>query len=488
MVPDVAVIDAAQDSRHPATARPSHIAVVLVHGIGDLRAGSVTKAACDGLRKVFGDLEIGATERLATSPETAGATLHRTPLRYAAATIELIEFHWADVSGKIRLLRPLKAIRQTLGVVREFPSMAVDDRSSRPLRWLASIIGMSFALLLSIWGIVLTGSLIELSLWPGLWLKEVSPTEVQMFIPTDIIFSATLDPLFLDNGYYWSYAAQIVALVMIALPVVLTFAFVFVMALALVRQRLHPLSILLRTSAASGAFTFLLLFSAALLYVEGVVFMANVLARENVLALLLIAVVYSAITLLFLMASVWVGNLLRDVVHYLGTGRGGGPLSDRERTRTALSRAIGQLRELATVNRVVIVCHSLGTVVVVDLLRHLKQTSASGRAVPIDLVTAGSPMRRLIVRLLPHRLPNLRTLRSELASGALPVGRWFNAYRSLDFVGMRLVSGEACRDPERGILECPLVPRWQRPWGHSNYWADPRFTRLVAERVVAPIL
>ena len=461
--------------------------MVLVHGIGDLRAGSVTTAACDGLRAALPDLNIGTTERLATSPETQGATLHRTPLQWQAATIDLIEFHWAELSGKIRLLRPLKAIRQTLGVIREFPSMAVDANSSRPLRWLASTVGISFVLLLSVWGVVLIGSLVELSVWPDLWLHEVSPTEVQIFMPTDIIFSATLDPLFLDNGYYWSYAAQIVALLLMILAVVVAFAFVIVMVLAWAFRRLRPLGVLLRTSTASGALMLLLLFSASMLYVEGIVFMASVLSRDSLLALLLITITYSAIAAVFLMISVWVGNLLRDVVHYLGTV-GGHPLSDSEKTRRALSRAIGQLRELATVSRVVIICHSLGTVVVVDLLRHLKQAGAPGRTVPIDLVTAGSPMRRLIVRLLPHRLPNLRSLRSELASGALPVGRWFNAYRPLDFVGMRLVSGDACRDPETGILECPLVPRWRRPWGHSNYWGDPRFTRLVAERVVRPVL
>ena len=135
-----------------------------------------------------------------------------------------------------------------------------------------------------------------------------------------------------------------------------------------------------------------------------------------------------------------------------------------------------------------IVCHSLGTVVVADLLRNQMRTGEQGRTLPIDLVTAGSPMRRLIVRLLPHRLPNPIEVRRELSRGPLPVARWFNAYRALDFVGMRLVSGDACRDPERGILECPLLPRWHWPWGHSNYWSDPRFTRLVAERVVAPIL
>jgi len=258
--------------------------------------------------------------------------------------------------------------------------------------------------------------------------------------------------------------------------------------LTLVFRRLRPLGILLRTSAASGALTILTLFAVTILYVGAFVFIASVRTDPNVVALLLIGSVFTAIAGVFLMAAAWLGNLLRDVVHYLGTQASGRPLGDHETTRRALGRVIEEQRHLPTLSRLVIVCHSLGTVVVTDLLRSMGQARDSGRTVPIDLVTAGSPIRRLIVRLLPHRLPKPIELRRELAEGALPVARWFNAYRPLDFVGMRLVSGDACRDPEHGILECPLVPRWQWPWGHSNYWADRRFTQLVVERVVAPIL
>ncbi|MGH9893228.1 MAG: hypothetical protein ACREA0_14805, partial [bacterium] len=224
MLLDGIVTKAAVETARCDPDRASHVAVILVHGIGDLRAGSVTTAASEGLRAVFPDLQLGASERLTLSPEARGAALHRTRLQWRSATIDLLEFHWADLSGKIRLRRPLKAAGQVLGVIREFPSMAVDPNSSTALRWLASAIGISLALLLSVWVLVLTGSLIELYLWPDLWIRPVSVSEVEILLPTGIIFSPTLDPLFLNNGYYWSYAAQLLALLMFVLPVVLSFA------------------------------------------------------------------------------------------------------------------------------------------------------------------------------------------------------------------------------------------------------------------------
>ena len=83
---------------------------------------------------------------------------------------------------------------------------------------------ISFALLLAVWVLALTGSLIELYRWPDLWIRPVSASEVEFLLPTDIIFSATLDPLFLNTGYYWSYAAQLLALWMIRLPVLLSWS------------------------------------------------------------------------------------------------------------------------------------------------------------------------------------------------------------------------------------------------------------------------
>jgi hypothetical protein len=471
----------------PDPAPAGHIAVVLVHGIGDLRAGSVTTAACQGLRAAFPDLQFEATEPVAPAPERRGATLHRTRLTWRAATIDLVEFHWADLSGKIRLRRPVQGAQRILGVIHEFPSMALGAASTTSLRWLASTVGVSFALLLSVWALVLTGSLLELSLWPDLWLRRVSTDEVRILPVAGIIFSGTLDPLFVDNGYYASYAAQLLVMSIFVLAVVLSFAFVIVAALALAFRRLRPLGILLRTSAATAVLTVLLFFFTTWLFIMATTVYANAhLGVDR--ALLLIVVVFSAMAALLLMAALWLGNLLRDVVHYLGTGAGGGPQSDREDIQTALVDALNDLRRISTVTRLVIVCHSLGTVVVTDLLRNKQRLGQPERAVPIDLVTAGSPIRRLIVRLLPHRLPDPVALRGELAAGPWPVVRWFNAYRVFDFVGTRLVSRRAACDAERHIIDCPLAPRWRWPWGHANYWRDRRFTQLVAERIVAPIL
>jgi hypothetical protein len=471
----------------PADPTLRHLAVLLVHGIGDFRAGSVTTAAVKGLRAELPDLRIGANDRRPLAAGGRNATLVLTRLAWRSATIDLLEFYWAEIGGKIRLRKPVAAAATILGVIREFPSMAVDATTPGPLKWLAAAIGNACAVLLSIWVITLAGSLIELALWPDLWL-EIRGNEVRIMMPTSIIFSSTADPLFWNNGYYFSFAAQIVALTTMSLPVWLFMAFLVVLVLAAAFRHLRALGVVLRTSAASGVVTLLLLFTAAIFYVGLIVFVATVLDGTRGLALLMISASFGAILGVLLAVAIWIVNLLRDVVHYLGTDSDGRPLPDNQAIHDALATVIDQQCQASTLNRLVIVCHSLGTVIVTDLLRSRACGSEQRRSVPIDLVTAGSPIRRLIVRLLPHRLPRPLEIRRELAGGPLPVVRWFNAYRPLDAVGMRLVSGADARDPERGILECPLSPSWLWPWGHSNYWADRRFTRLVAERVVAPIL
>ncbi len=464
-----------------------HVAVMLVHGIGDLRAGSVTMAAVKGLRAELPDLRIGPQERRPLSAGGPGATLVLTRLDWQSAIIDLVEFHWAEIAGKIRLRRPLAAAATILGVIREFPSMAVDATTPRPMKWLAAAIGNFCALLLAVWVITLAGSLIELSLWQDIWL-EVRENETLITPPSDTIFNLTADSLFWHQGYYFTHAAQSLALTAMVLPSMLLLACLIVLGLAVVFRRLRALGILLRTSAATAVVTLLFVISAVIFYEGLIVFMAEVHDGTPLPALVLIGVVFAAIMGTFLAAAIWVINLMRDVVHYLGTGRDGRPLRDQQAIHEALATVIDEQCQAPTLNRLVVVCHSLGTVIVTDLLRGSGCGRHQGRTVPIDLVTAGSPIRRLIVRLLPHRLPRPLDIRRELASAPLPVVRWFNVYRPLDAVGMRLVSGADASDPEGGILECPLRPSWLWPWGHSNYWADRRFTRLVAERVVAPIL
>jgi hypothetical protein len=342
--------------------------------------------------------------------------------------------------------------------------------------------------LLAVWVLALTGSLFELSIFWKRWIDVTDTQVVLHFIPGSVLFSPTLEPTFLDRRLYWSYAAQVIAMATISVAVLIAMAFVLVALLTSFLRRLHPLGILLRTSAASGLLTYLLLFAATIFYTGSTVFIANVVGANTFLAPLLVAIVFGAIFGVLLVASISIANLLRDVVHYLGTTSHGRPLPDQEATRHALGGVLDELCGSASLSHVVIVSHSLGTVLVADLLRSGRCGDTKTRITSLDLVTAGSPIRRLICRLLPHRMPMPEELRRELAKGSPAVARWFNVYRPLDFVGMRLVSGAVGKDAENGILECPLLPRWRWPWGHANYWGDRRFTQLMSERVVAPII
>jgi hypothetical protein len=130
-------------------------------------------------------------------------------------------------------------------------------------------------------------------------------------------------------------------------------------------------------------------------------------------------------------------------------------------------------------DRLIIVAHSLGTLVAADLLRFLRISSpthpdptlqADGLhvapglpAVPIYLFTMGSPLRALLNRFFPHLyewvtpIPDNSSRSSELGCALrqppenIPAGRlplpaelcvkgWCNTYRSGDYVGRYLWS------------------------------------------------
>ena len=93
--------------------------------------------------------------------------------------------------------------------------------------------------------------------------------------------------------------------------------------------------------------------------------------------------------------------------------------------------------------RIVIVSHSQGTVISADLLRYLH---AQGRlqaiigALPVVLVTVGSPLRDLYAERFPllYRWMGSREAEFESAAPApadLGVTEWVNACRSGDYVG-----------------------------------------------------
>ncbi|MEV0390241.1 hypothetical protein [Nonomuraea sp. NPDC050643] len=114
-----------------------------------------------------------------------------------------------------------------------------------------------------------------------------------------------------------------------------------------------------------------------------------------------------------------IAAIFRDVAAYL----------DDERVREAVLERV--LQTMPRTGRVVLVCHSLGTVVGMDLLTRLDP----GCEVDL-LVTAGSPL-------------GLDTVQQRLLSGGPHrpdrVARWFNAWSPIDPVA----------------IGCPLAGHWQ---------------------------
>jgi hypothetical protein len=151
-------------------------------------------------------------------------------------------------------------------------------------------------------------------------------------------------------------------------------------------------------------------------------------------------------------------------------------------------------------DRVVIVAHSLGALISVDLLQYIEARRAE-RTIPIRLFTMGNPLRQLLNRFFPYlyewarELPDnsLGPLKSD-GNGKpeinpelrpdprdLGVERWLNAYRSGDYVGRSLwldewYKREASDGSEEGETYVATDPPGRREemcigaGAHQHYW------------------
>lgn len=214
-------------------------------------------------------------------------------------------------------------------------------------------------------------------------------------------------------------------------------------------------------------------------------------------------------------------DIILDVDNYLRTS----PLDDTPRARIA-ERYISLLRYIAAQKRVdgtpfydsiVIGAHSLGALISADLLMFLSREGdpdlaalglapgpqPSQRSIPISLLTFGNPLRQLLNRFFPHLywwvkdepdnsvrpLPPGAAVAKDVTYLATPdpsrlaVARWFNLYRSGDFIGRpvwlnnwynRTESGPECGPyPDAIKLFAPLPHAHEGcigRGGHNDYW------------------
>lgn len=214
-------------------------------------------------------------------------------------------------------------------------------------------------------------------------------------------------------------------------------------------------------------------------------------------------------------------DTILDVDNYLRT-------SPKDRTPRALiaERCTSLLRYIATYrddqnrpySKVIIVAHSLGSMVTTDLLRYLERSATdspdpglerygfrlpagTARELPIHVFSMGCPLRQLLNRFFPHLywwvsdVPD-----NSLASVGSPVGppmpgitstlprsdemnvtHWSNAYRSGDYVGRSLWVGQWFARNGTGKTEQPPdAAETGRPQSctemcigsgaHTHYW------------------
>ncbi|MBD0293076.1 MAG: hypothetical protein ICV70_05835 [Jiangellaceae bacterium] len=151
------------------------------------------------------------------------------------------------------------------------------------------------------------------------------------------------------------------------------------------------------------------------------------------------------------------------------------PLAPPSYGERAVPDLVQRVEELSagTGSRVVLSGHSQGSVLVAATMLQLPPQVADR----VDLLTHGSPLRRLYGRFFPAYLgPDaLRAVYERVG------GRWRNLYRDTDPIGAWAL------DPPT-VAEAPVDRRLLDPrtledeiLGHSDYWTDAAYARALAE-------
>jgi hypothetical protein len=155
-------------------------------------------------------------------------------------------------------------------------------------------------------------------------------------------------------------------------------------------------------------------------------------------------------------------KVLSDVARYIGIGE------HRRKLQTLLTQRLQ--REVDECDRLVILAHSLGSVIAVDTMLRSPQVLAPLKQ--LDFVTMGSPLRRLFHGFFPEIYSSVDAINLDLRNNINRFG-WVNIYRPLDFIGAHLSA-----NPESTILEFNTHELFKN---HTNYWSDPVVATLIVK-------
>jgi len=149
-------------------------------------------------------------------------------------------------------------------------------------------------------------------------------------------------------------------------------------------------------------------------------------------------------------------KILLDIARYVG--------EPGYRYRTLVQLAAFIRDKQGNSESLVIVAHSLGTIIALD---YLCNWSAGDPDRSISLITLGSPYRRFFLSCLPGVLFDRRLLNTVgRISARYHSFRWLNVYRPWDYIGTSLRLTDDAAGADRSTRQyCRLN-------GHADYWGD----------------
>jgi hypothetical protein len=164
-----------------------------------------------------------------------------------------------------------------------------------------------------------------------------------------------------------------------------------------------------------------------------------------------------------------IAKLMADIVRYIGLPSYRSPLVQQ------LSRHVQELR-LDEHSELLLLTHSLGTVIAVDYLAQLPPEILEVKRV--TLVTMGSPLHRYFCRFFPGIYPSPMAFDAFFCAN-IPAFRWVNIYRKNDPVGSTLEA------PTDGIVNCETGEELGMFAAHSNHFSSSPVYRCLEECIGA---
>ena len=172
-------------------------------------------------------------------------------------------------------------------------------------------------------------------------------------------------------------------------------------------------------------------------------------------------------------------DVAADVVHYLqvrdtrASTPGPTALAIRHRMRKVMETVLARENP----DRIVIVAHSLGSVIAVDELADHAGPCACAFEGTVELVTMGSPVTHLFQHYFPGTYPR-DWGDPKWTHFTDRVARWRNVHRRDDFVGTAIAGEDAAP------LAGKLTNREIAAGRHTDYWTEPDFVAEVAARLL----